>query len=135
MSLVTVTSVLPLVFEIADQVRDRARGDGIEPRRRLVVENNFGLDDQGARDAQTFLHPAGNFVGKKLLLSGEAHGLRNCAARSRAGSPIIPLRSFSGKSRFSSHGEGIEERVFLKEHADVPALNSILPSSGKAGPR
>ncbi len=47
----------PLGAELADEVDDGVRGDGVEPRGRLVVHQHVGVVDQRAGDGDLPPHP------------------------------------------------------------------------------
>src|SRR6516225_3843229 len=49
---------LPLFFQLQDKVADFIRGDGIEPCGWFIEEQNFGMENQSARQSHAFLHAA-----------------------------------------------------------------------------
>ena len=55
-------------------------GENIQGGERLVHEEDFGLDDQGAGKADALLHAAGKFLGISLLEAVEADGIENFEA-------------------------------------------------------
>src|SRR5262249_45876437 len=59
-----------ILFELVDQFLDLGGGDRIERRARLVEQNHFWLDGDGARDAQPLLLAAGEAqpIGPELVL-------------------------------------------------------------------
>src|SRR5713101_6690293 len=52
------------IFQLHEQLFDFRGADGVERRTGFVEKKHFGLDGQGARDAQALLLAAGKFVGR-----------------------------------------------------------------------
>jgi hypothetical protein len=49
---------------VEEQLLDLGGADGVEGGSRLVEEQNFGLNREGARDTETLLLTTGEFVGR-----------------------------------------------------------------------
>ena len=62
-----------LVAEADDELGDDADADGVEPGGRLVVEDDLGLEDHGARQPDPLLLPAGELGGVLLQRLLEVH--------------------------------------------------------------
>lgn len=116
-------SAAGLFPQLANQIRDRTRSDGIEARRRFVVEDHFGLDDERARDSEALLHPARDFVGVEILVSRKTDGAEKFIRPFASLLADDPFALFQRKEEVFLDGERVKERVFLKEHADVLASN------------
>ncbi len=72
-SCVTTTIVAPqAVAQLEDQVVEQARADRIEPGRRLVEEQDVGIERHGARQAGALLHAAADLRRKEVLEALEA---------------------------------------------------------------
>ena len=75
-------------------------GEDIEGGERLVHEEDFGLDDEGAGKADALLHAAGEFLGIGGLEAIETDGVEHAQARLRRSMAPTP-RALSGASTFS----------------------------------
>jgi len=60
-------------LSLKDFFADHNRRERIELARRLVVEDQLGIDHQRARDRGPFRHPAGKFIGHFVFGALEAH--------------------------------------------------------------
>jgi hypothetical protein len=63
------------VAELADQMIDRGGDLGVEPCGRLVVQHDFRIGDQRARQADALFHAAGELAGQLLVGIGHLHQL------------------------------------------------------------
>jgi len=93
-------------------------GEDVEGGKGLVHEEDFGLDDQGAGEADALLHAAGELLGIGLLEAVEADGVENLEAALAAleGVEAAGLeRSFD----VFKDGEPGKKSKTLKDDADV----------------
>src|ERR671912_619323 len=64
---------LALIRELAQAVPDEMAGLRVEPRSRLVEDDDLGVVQQGAGDEQASLHPARELLDRRFGLVGELH--------------------------------------------------------------
>ncbi len=123
MSCETTTTVMPKRWLIVDQQRlDAARRDRVEPRERLVAEQDDGARDDGARQRGALHHAAGELAGQQRIGVEQADGVEalvDALRRSRRAGKRP--RSRSGKARLSKTVMRVEQRAALEQHAELAA--------------
>ena len=116
----------PLV-QVDDEPVDRHRRHGIEARRRLVVEEDLGLERDGAGQGDALLHAARERGGKQALHVAsevdEPEHLRD-AGRDLLLRPGRVLAQREGDVLEDRHR--VEEGAALEEHADLLAHGDEL---------
>ena len=130
--------VEPEFQQLGAQVLSR---ENVERGERLVHEQDFRLDHQRARKADTLLHAAGELFGIGSLEAVKAHGVDH------AQGALVTLdcaRASGSQRRFDvlQHGEPGEEREALKDDGDVRDLAcasacraiSLRPTTGAESP-
>ena len=117
-------------LELVDQLFDPLRGDRIERRRRLVHQQDLGLDGERARDAEPLLLAAGerqrrgvqpvlHFVPERRRLQAGLDAAAELLARARQ--PVDP----------QAVGDVVEDRFregvrLLEDHADAaPKIDDV----------
>jgi hypothetical protein len=63
---------LGLAHQLQELAAQAAAGHFVERRERLIVQQDRGLDGEGAGDGHTLAHAAGERVGKIVLVTAEA---------------------------------------------------------------
>src|SRR6267143_5241905 len=123
--------------ELEELAAKSLRGEDVQRGERLVHEEHFGLDDECARDTDTLLHAAGEFLGIGDFKTVEADGVNDAqgalAAVNRRHAPGLE-RSFD----VFKNGQPREERETLKDDGDVErfALYRLaVPIDGASGRR
>ena len=61
------------VAQLEDQVVEQPRADGVEPGRRLVEEEDVGIERHGAGEAGALLHAAADLGRVEVLEAAEPH--------------------------------------------------------------
>src|SRR5689334_14074145 len=111
------------VFKIAQlhrELADRARSGWIETGSRLVKQNNLGIADERARDADATAHAARkldrHLVDRVFEIDEPQHA-------TNLGFHVFFRNALfmQTKSDVVVDGKRIEERAFLEDHADLPA--------------
>ncbi len=107
--------LLPELEQFAAQVfggEDVERGEG------LIHEEDFGLDNQGAGEADALAHPAGEFLGVGGLEAIEADGVQDFQAALAA---LCRRHAASLERSFDvfEDGEPGKEREALKDDGDM----------------
>ncbi len=95
-------------FMVEPQLEELAakcfRGEHIECGERLIHEEHFGLDDEGAGDADTLFHAAGEFLGVGGFKTVQADGVNDAQGA---------LAAFDGR-----HAAGLERRFDVFENGE-----------------
>ena len=106
---------------VAEELEDLLRGDRIEAGGRLVVEDDRGLRDRRARDADALLLTAGEARGHAVLEAGERDA-REPLVDARLDLVLGEAREAPQRERdVVADGHVIEERVVLEEHPELEA--------------
>src|SRR5215469_12555062 len=61
------------VAQLEDQIVEQSRADGIEAGRRLIEEQDFGIERYGAGETGALAHPAADLRGVEILEPGKSH--------------------------------------------------------------
>src|SRR5690348_10412416 len=113
------------ILQLNEELLNLGGADGVEGRTRLVEEENFGLDGEGAGDAQALLLAAGEIVGGLVQLVFHLVPKRGVAKTLLNGLRDRELRAVDAKPV----GDIFKDRFWkgvgtLKDHADTPAQRS-----------
>src|SRR5688572_31138335 len=84
---------LALLGELAQPVPDEQAGLRVEPRSRLVEDDDLGVVQQGAGDEQAPLHTAGELLDRRFGLVGELHEVEKLLSPPEyqlAGKVVVP---------------------------------------------
>ena len=58
---------------IGDELVDRPADDGVQPRGRLIEEDNLRLQEERPGEPHPLLHPPGELIGVFVVDAGEPH--------------------------------------------------------------
>ena len=130
---------ITLLADLADQPHDLARGLGIEARRRLVDEEQFGILLERPGDTDTLALASGEGIGALVDMFAEPDpveqrerlvdvGLREAPGE---GTPERHVSEAAGE-HVLHHRQPLHQRVFLEDHADAPA-GAAKPRARQAG--
>src|SRR5581483_423049 len=109
------------LLEVADQVVDLRRGDGVEAGRRLVVEERLRLERERARERRALAHAARELGRHEPFRAGEVDHLEH-AAHARGVLVARPDAVLAERvDDVLADGEGVEERAHLEEHPEPAA--------------
>ena len=102
------------------------RGEHVERRERLIHEQDFGLDHQGAREADALFHASGKLFRVSALEAIQANGIENaqCAFVTLHGGHSA---SFERSFDVVEYGQPGEQSKTLKDdgHARVLRRNGL----------
>src|SRR6267143_1250427 len=104
--------------ELEELAAEGFRGEDVKRGERFVHEENFGLDDECAGDADTLLHATGKFLGVSGLETVEADGVNDAQGALAA----LDGRHAAGLERgfdVFENGEPGKEREALKDDGNV----------------
>ncbi len=116
------------IFQLNEELFDFRGADGIESGARLVEEKNFGLDGQGAGDAEALLLAAGKIVGGLVELVFHFVPEGGMAEAFLDGVRHRKLRAIDAETISHVFEDGFGERIgALEDHADAAAeLSNVL---------
>src|SRR6185437_12003823 len=108
-------------FQFQNQIVDACRDDGVEARRRLVKEENFGIHGQGASDCGTLFHPAAQLRGDVIFVAGEAHFFQLQSHHDLDRGVVEASMLAKWKGDIFSDGHRAKERAALKRNTELLA--------------
>src|ERR1017187_7625136 len=111
---------------LLDDLHDDVRRDRVEAGRGFVEKEDFGLQRDRAREAYAAPHPSRK-LGRALVLdAGQAHELK--ALSHPIGDLLFRLLRVprEGKRDVLAHAHRVEERAFLKRHAELASQDVAL---------
>ena len=127
-SCVTTTMVAPeAVAQLEDQVVEQARADRIEPGRRLVEEEDVGIERHGARQAGALLHAAADLGGIEVLEALEADQRQLERRRSRGSRAAGSSVNSAAAGRRSPPGSSSSTARRSGKHAEARAAGRSRP--------
>ncbi len=121
---VTWTIVVPCVVELLEQLHDLLALVGVQIARRLVRQDERGLGDHGARDADELLLAAGELAGIEILLAHDAEAVERVADQALA---LGRLDVAVGERQVEVlvDREVVDQVVALEDEADVRSLQRL----------
>src|SRR5690606_18878577 len=129
---------LVLIGQLDEQPHDLTRRLGVEAGRGLVDEQDVGVLQEGAGDADALALPAGELVGALVELVGDPDALEELVgavdgARREAPEPTAPeayVAELAGEDVLH-HGQAVDERELLEDHPDAAPFEP-QPPAGEA---
>ena len=114
-------------------------GLGVKRGGRLVHQQQCGILDQGAADADALALPAGQFVRALVGHMSKAHAVQKAEGfvdvrlrkPAQKAAPEPDIAQAAGQHVFH-HGQALDQRVFLKDHAHAAAF-AAQRARGQAG--
>src|SRR5690606_15101917 len=126
---------LVLLGQLDEQPHDLTRRLGVEAGRGLVDEQDVGVLQEGAGDADALALPAGELVGALVELVGDPDALEELVgavdgARREAPEPTAPeayVAELAGEDVLH-HGQAVDERELLEDHPDAAPFEPQPPA-------
>ena len=119
-------SDLEVVFESADEVIDGIGDDGVEAGGGFIVEDAFGVPDDGAGEADAFTHAAGEFDGHFVEVFFEFDDAEGFADAFFEFFVVADAGFVEGEGDVLGDVHGIEEGAVLEEDAEFAADGAEL---------
>src|SRR5713226_1965717 len=113
------------ILQLNEELFDFRGTDGVERRAGLIEEQDFGLDSEGAGDAQALLLATGKFVGGLVKMVFHFVPERGVAQAFFDGFGEGGFRAVDAQAVGNVVKNGFGERIgTLKDHADAAAIRS-----------